>query len=105
VVLHVPIASGQELVVAAEIEQQYPGFVGRGQRVSYVVYKDIPSRKPAYPEKLAGICSFLGSDDASYITGTIIPVDGGIITVDAFSAGIGRATTELSLKDKNTNNK
>jgi NAD(P)-dependent dehydrogenase (short-subunit alcohol dehydrogenase family) len=66
------------------------------------VYKDIPSRKPAYPGKLAGICSFLGSDDASYITGTIIPVDGGIITVDAFSAGIGRATTEFSLKNNIT---
>ena len=63
------------------------------------VYKDIPSRKPAYPEKLAGICSFLGSDDSSYITGAVIPVDGGIITVDAFSAGIGRAATEFSLKN------
>jgi meso-butanediol dehydrogenase/(S,S)-butanediol dehydrogenase/diacetyl reductase len=66
------------------------------------VFKDIPSRKPAYPEKLAGICSFLGSDDSSYITGDIIPVDGGLVTVDAFSAGVSRTVTELSLKDNNT---
>lgn len=65
-------------------------------------FKDIPSRKPAYPEKIAGICSFLGSDDSSYITGVILPVDGGLTTVDAFSAGVDRTITELSLKNNNT---
>ena len=33
---------------------------------------------PAPPEKLANAFAFLGSDEASYMTGSIVVVDGGI---------------------------
>ena len=29
------------------------------------------------PEDVAGLAAFLASDDAAYITGTVIPIDGG----------------------------
>lgn len=37
----------------------------------------IPMRRPAYPSELVGALAFLLSDDAGYVTGTCLPVDGG----------------------------
>jgi NAD(P)-dependent dehydrogenase (short-subunit alcohol dehydrogenase family) len=58
-------------------------------------FKDVPLRQPATADKLAGICSFLASDDSSYLTGTVIPVDGGTAIVDVFPTGLKRAMLEL----------
>ncbi len=38
----------------------------------------IPMRRVAEPEELARVALFLASDDASYITGVTLPVDGGL---------------------------
>ena len=38
----------------------------------------IPLSRPAQPEEMAGVITFLLSDDASYMTGSIIAADGGI---------------------------
>ncbi|WP_436911995.1 SDR family NAD(P)-dependent oxidoreductase [Halosimplex marinum] len=39
--------------------------------------RDVPMGRIAEPEEMAGAVAFLCSDDASYITGVTIPVDGG----------------------------
>ncbi|MCM3554506.1 3-oxoacyl-ACP reductase FabG [Janibacter melonis] len=38
----------------------------------------IPARRFAQPGEVAGAVSFLASDDAGYISGAVIPVDGGL---------------------------
>ncbi|MFC7139947.1 SDR family NAD(P)-dependent oxidoreductase [Halosimplex aquaticum] len=38
---------------------------------------DVPMGRSAQPEEMAGVVAFLCSEDASFITGTTIPVDGG----------------------------
>ncbi|MBK6676318.1 MAG: SDR family oxidoreductase [Rhodocyclaceae bacterium] len=41
--------------------------------------ENIPLQRAGRPEEVARLIRFLVSDDASYITGAIIPVDGGLI--------------------------
>lgn len=52
--------------------------------------QDIPLGRVSDPSEMAGLCSFLASDDASFLTGAVIPVDGGAIAVDVSGAAINQ---------------
>jgi len=50
--------------------------------------KFLPLKRPAMPEEVAGAVVFLASDDASFITGTTILVEGGACVVDPCGAAV-----------------
>ncbi|MBN1630935.1 MAG: glucose 1-dehydrogenase [Thermoleophilia bacterium] len=52
--------------------------------------QDIPLRRVSSPSEMAGLCSFLASDDASFLTAAVIPVDGGAVVVDVSGAAINQ---------------
>lgn len=48
----------------------------------------VPLRRTAHPDEIAGICSYLASDDSSFVTGSVILVDGGAAIVDVSGAAL-----------------
>lgn len=40
-----------------------------------------PLGRIAVPAEIAGAAAFLASDKASFITGTVLPIDGGLVNV------------------------
>lgn len=59
----------------------FQSFLGEGERGKHVyeaLKRAIPFRRVGQPDDVAGIVSFLASDDAAYITGQVISVSGGL---------------------------
>ena len=67
------------------------GHGGGSREDAYTtVTADVPLRRASSPEEIAGTVAWLLSDDASYVNGAVIPVDGGVTTVDVGTLAFGR---------------
>jgi 3-oxoacyl-[acyl-carrier protein] reductase len=60
-----------------------PGFIDTEMMAPYAPYraqmeKQIPAGRFAAPEDIAGLVTFLMSPPAAYITGAVLPIDGGL---------------------------
>jgi meso-butanediol dehydrogenase/(S,S)-butanediol dehydrogenase/diacetyl reductase len=51
----------------------------------------VPLRRTASPSEIAGICSYLASDDSTFMTGAVLLVDGGAAIVDVAGAALTNA--------------
>jgi meso-butanediol dehydrogenase/(S,S)-butanediol dehydrogenase/diacetyl reductase len=54
----------------------------------------VPLRRTAHPAEVTGICSYLASDDSTFMTGAVLLVDGGAAIVDV----AGAALTNVGVK-------
>jgi meso-butanediol dehydrogenase / (S,S)-butanediol dehydrogenase / diacetyl reductase len=50
-----------------------------------------PLRRFGMPAEMGGICSYLASDDSSYMSGAVLLIDGGVAPVDAAGATLNAA--------------
>jgi 3-oxoacyl-[acyl-carrier protein] reductase len=60
-----------------------PGFVDTDMMAPYAAHradmeKQIPAGRFAKPQEIAGLVGFLMSEPAAYVTGTVLPIDGGL---------------------------
>ncbi len=53
--------------------------------------KNVPLRRVSKPEEITGICSYLASDDSSFMTGSALLIDGGSAVVDVSGAAVTNA--------------
>jgi NAD(P)-dependent dehydrogenase (short-subunit alcohol dehydrogenase family) len=63
-----------------------PGFIDTDMMAPYAAYretmeKQIPVGRFAKPEEIAGLAAFLLSEPAAYITGAVLPIDGGLTSM------------------------
>ena len=55
------------------------------------ISSNVPLRRVAAPEEVSGICSYLASDDSSFMTGSVLLLDGGASVVDVSGAALSSA--------------
>ena len=48
----------------------------------------VPLKRTASPSEVSGICSYLASDDSTFMTGSVLVVDGGTAIVDVAGAAL-----------------
>jgi 3-oxoacyl-[acyl-carrier protein] reductase len=46
---------------------------------NYIKYNHLPLKRAGQPEEVAGVVYFLAGPDASYMTGSVVTVDGGLM--------------------------
>jgi len=61
------------------IEKNYPG---REEEMFTTLSKSQPIGRMGKPQEVADLALYLCSDEASFLTGTNFPIDGGFVTIN-----------------------
>ncbi|MGL6279294.1 MAG: SDR family NAD(P)-dependent oxidoreductase, partial [Gaiella sp.] len=80
-----PMADGEMAALGARLGTDTDGAYA-------TVLEDVPLRRAATVEEIAGTVSWLLSTDAAYVNGAVIPVDGGHTTVDVATLAFGKVS-------------
>jgi 3-oxoacyl-[acyl-carrier protein] reductase len=64
------------VVAPGFVETDMTAVLSEEVRAKYLA--SIPAGRFAQPDELAGVCTWLASDAAGYVTGAVVPVDGGV---------------------------
>ena len=64
------------VVAPGYVDTQMTADVSQARRDE--ILGSIPLRRQAIPDEIAAVVTFLASDVAGYITGAVLPVDGGL---------------------------
>jgi meso-butanediol dehydrogenase/(S,S)-butanediol dehydrogenase/diacetyl reductase len=56
-----------------------------------LISSNVPLRRVAAPDEISGICTYLASDDSSFMTGSVLLIDGGAAVVDVSGAALSSA--------------
>ena len=55
------------------------------------ISSNVPLRRVATPDEISGVCVYLASDDSSFMTGSVLLLDGGAAVVDVAGASLSSA--------------
>ncbi|MCF8062402.1 MAG: SDR family oxidoreductase [Deltaproteobacteria bacterium] len=55
------------------------------------ISSNVPLHRVAAPDEISGICSYLAGDDSSFMTGSVLLIDGGAAVVDVSGAALSSA--------------
>ena len=64
-------------LIETELTREFTGN-GSDSNGSSALLDAIPARRPGTPEEVAACIRFLASDQAAYVTGAVLPIDGGM---------------------------
>lgn len=63
------------------------------------ISSNVPLRRVAAPDEVSGICSYLANDDSSFMTGSVLLLDGGASVVDVSGAALSSAGVKWGVTD------
>jgi NAD(P)-dependent dehydrogenase (short-subunit alcohol dehydrogenase family) len=63
------------------------------------ISSNIPLRRVAAPDEVSGVCSYLASDDSSFMTGSVLLLDGGASVVDVAGAALSSAGVKWGVSE------